>query len=154
VAVLTNQAQAAALRDNPEEGPAVAEGDVAALRKAYGALGAAAQAWVARLSDEAARNRSTFHMSQPSVRRFEIARALVSAAPSLCEDKDDETLRAILAAVLGPVARMPFLTAGAIVGSLNYVEAAIFATCVDEYLFTDIEAAVAPDGTISLLFAE
>ena len=150
---LTPAAQKAQLRTSPDEGD-IADADAFdALERHYVELSASARSWITELAKSAQQNGVSFHAKEArTVRRFEVIRGLVALA--LSNSHDDETLRAVLASVVGDVANFTNVTPGHIVGSLDAGEAAIFARRVDELISSDVPATVDDDGTVVLHFAE
>ena len=148
---LTPAAQRAQLRTSPTEGDMADADAFDALERHYGELSASARSWITELAKSAQQHGVSFHAKEArTVRRFEIIRALVALA--LSNSHDDETLRAILASVVGDVANFANVTPGHLVGSLNADEAAIFARRVDELISSDVPASVTDDGTVVLHF--
>jgi hypothetical protein len=146
------------LAEYPAEGRLVDDGDRSALATAYTALTDVQRGWASRMSIQATHHRLSFHFgSLPSVRRFEIIRALVILCQLVLDDDGpavaDANVRDIIAAQLGDVAHDPRLTPGELVGSLDADGAALFATRADTFVNGTVEATVDATGKIVLHFA-
>lgn len=133
-ATLTPADQQAALsaRPKPDEGGDADPEAVAVLRKRAGELDGEAKALMGAIATEAIQGGVSYHMGErQTVRRFEIARGLLSLAPHV--DDERETIRHILAAIVGDVAHFPAVTVGAVLGSLSADEAATWARMCDAF---------------------
>ena len=153
-APLTPAEQHAAIAASPDEGGPADPDAIAVLQRHYGALDAAGATFIRGLISDATRAAVSFHLKgNATVRRFEVVRGLVTLAAAGTDDT--ETLRCVLASVIGDVAHYPAVTAGHLVGSLSAGEAAIFARRCDELVSTTVPADVDPDtGTVRLRFAD
>jgi hypothetical protein len=144
--------QHAALNTAPDEGGPGDAGGFLALETQFKALDDGPRKWVTELVRDAQRANVSFHsQGNQTVRRFELIRALTLLAPS---QPDDETMRALLATVLGDVAWFPSVTVGHLVGSLSAWDAATFAGRCDLLVNNDtVECAINPDGRPVFRFA-
>ena len=150
---LTPAAQKAQLRTSPAEGDIADSEAFDALERHYVELSASARSWITELAKSAQQNGVSFHAKEArTVRRFEIIRALVALA--LSNSHDDDTLRAVLASVVGDVANFANVDPGHVLGSMSAGEAAIFARRVDELISSDVPATVDDDGTVVLHFKD
>jgi hypothetical protein len=141
--VLTPADQHRALdeRGAPDEGGPADPSAVMALETAYHALDAEANAVIRQLVTEAQQGRVPFHLrGNHTVRRFEIVRGLVAIAPHV--ETERETLRCVLAAVVGDVAHFANVTPGHVLGTLSADEAALFARLCDEFVAEQIPTEV------------
>lgn len=146
---LTAQQQLATLNNAPDEGAAADPEAVKALELRYNALDPAVNTWLRDVVLQAIHANVSFHLKgHPTTRRFELLRALISLSTP-----DDETVRCILATILGDVAHFPAATIGHLVGSLDATGAALFAERCDAFVHGVIKGHVAPDGTVTLDFA-
>ena len=148
---LTPAAQHAQVATSPDEGGPADADAFTALERHYSELQPGARSWITQLAKSAQQHGVSFHAKETwTVRRFELIRALVALA--LSDSHDDDTLRAVLASVVGDVAHFPNVTPGHVLGSLDAGEAAIFARRVDELISSDVPATVTDDGVVVLHF--
>jgi hypothetical protein len=153
--VLTPNQQLDQLRQGaPDEGGPADPAAVAVLESHYKALGPAGSTWLRNLVSEAQRGHVPIHLKDNhTVRRFELVRGLVRLAAA--EVDDVETLRCVLASVVGDVAHFPAVPAGHVLGTLTAAEAAIFAQRCDELVDATVPAAVDPaTGHVVLQFSD
>lgn len=132
---LTPADQRAAIdqRPAPEEGATVLEAQVEALRTAAAALTPEAQALVGATVRESIQAGLSLHMSEHrTLRRFEAMRGVVAIAEQL--DDQRETLRCILAEIVGDVAHFPTVPVGHVLGTLSADEARRFAQLCDQFV--------------------
>lgn len=132
---LTPADQRAAIdqRPAPDEGATIAEADVEALRTAAAALGPEAKALVGATVSESIQAGLSLHMSEHrTARRFEAMRGVVVLAEQL--DDERETLRCILAEIVGDVAHFPTVPVGHVLGTLSAEEARRFAQLCDQFV--------------------
>jgi len=132
---LTPADQRAAIdqRPAPDEGATIAEVDVEALRTAAAALSAEARALVGATVQESIQAGLSLHMTEHrTVRRFETMRGVVVLAEHL--DDQRETLRCILAEIVGDVAHFPTVAVGHVLGTLSADEARRFAHLCDQFV--------------------
>lgn len=132
---LTPADQRAAIdqRPAPDEGATIAEADVEALRTAAAALGPEAKALVGATVQESIQAGLSLHMTEHrTVRRFEAMRGVVVLAEQL--DDERETLRCILAEIVGDVAHSPTVPVGHVLGTLSAEEARRFAQLCDQFV--------------------
>ena len=125
-APLTPQQQVAQVRTEPDDGGQADDASFAVLQARYLSLDPDARSWIQELTTEAMQALVSFHAKGlRTIRRFEILRGLIS----LCEARADdaETLRCVLASVIGDVAHFPAVTPGHALGSLDATDAAQFA---------------------------
>lgn len=158
-------APAPAWPDSPDEGADVDATAVTALSDRYRALpDAVRKGWFARIANDAMTGvngygRCPFQLGgstgRHSVRRFEITRGLISLAEhgqAEGQDVDDETLRAIVAAIVGDTAWWPTWLIGQVVGQLDAAEATTFARLCDTFVGTTVAGSISPDGRLVLGF--
>ena len=151
--------------DAPNEGDTVDQAAVDALSARYKALpDPVRKGWFANLAHEATTGvngygRCTFQLGgktgMHSVRRFEITRGLVTLAEhgqAEGQDVGDDTLRAIVAAIVGDTAWWPTWLTGQVVGQLDATEAATFARLCDTFVTTTVTGSISPDGRLVLGF--
>lgn len=142
-----------AVATNPDEGGPADAGAFMALEQQYMALPDDARKWLAEFARDATQAGVSFHAKEhKTVRRFELLRALVQLSQS--DSVDDDTLRAVLATVIGDVAHFPAVTVGHLIGSLSAGEAEIFARRVDELVTSVVPCSVSPDGVVTLEFSD
>ena len=128
-------------RPTPDEGGEADEASVQALERAYGALDKLASMLIGDLVREAQQGGAPFHLKgNRTVRRFEIVRGLVHLAPFV--DDKGETLRSVLAAIVGDVAHFANVAPGHILGTLGVDEARRFAAVCDEFATGSVPAHV------------
>lgn len=143
--------QLAALTAGPDEGGPADPAAVAALERRYEALGPAARSWLRDRVIEAQQHGVSLHLKgNHTLRRFELVRGLVAVADT--EQNEDETLRCVVATILGDVAHFPAVTLGHLVGSLTAAEAATFATRCTALVETEVPAVVDEAGRVHLQF--
>jgi hypothetical protein len=151
--------------DAPNEGDTVDQAAVDALSARYKTLpDPVRKGWFANLAHEATTGvngygRCTFQLGGKtglhSVRRFEITRGLVTLAEhgqAEGQDVGDDTLRAIVAAIVGDTAWWPTWLTGQVVGQLDATEAATFARLCDTFVTTTVTGSISPDGRLVLGF--
>jgi hypothetical protein len=151
---LTPAEQRAAIdaRGVPDEGGPAHPENVRNLQGFYEALDAAAAAWVKNLVIEAQHGQVPFHLKDHhTMRRYSILRGIVTLANN--DGGDDETLRCVLAAVIGDVARFANVKAGHALGVMSADEAALFEQLCHELAHYEIPAEVDPaTGHVVLRF--
>ena len=160
-----NVTPAPAWPDAPNEGDTVDQAAVDALSARYKTLpDPVRKGWFANLAHEATTGvngygRCTFQLGGKtglhSVRRFEITRGLVTLAEhgqAEGQDVGDDTLRAIVAAIVGDTAWWPTWLPGQVVGQLDATEAATFARLCDTFATTTVAGSISPDGRLVLGF--
>lgn len=142
----------ASLATEPEQGADLNDGFDELwdnVRGRYEALDPAARAWIAGLSSEATRRNVSFHtVTCRTERSYEIARGLVALATA--GNDHDELLRALLALVVGDVALFVGIHPGHVLGSLNHVDAELFAGHVDALNQCQLIGYVDSDNTFRL----
>lgn len=143
------QLDAVRAKGAPAEGDTSDGGTFDALQARYLALSAEGRGWIQSLTEAAQHALVSFHAKgNRTVRRYEIIRALVLLADDGAPD--DETMRCLLATVVGDVAHFASVHVGHLVGSLDVHEAARFAAACDAFVAGRMTATVANDGTVSL----
>lgn len=145
--------QAIASKGAPDEGTPSDDGTFDTLQARYLALPAEGRGWIQALTEAAMRGGVSFHAKgNRTVRRYEIIRGLVLLAGAEGQP-DDETMRCLLATVIGDVAHFASVPVGHLVGSLDVHEAARFAAACDAFVAGRMTATVGNDGTVSLHIA-
>jgi len=140
-------------RVRPEEGGEHPDLEFDLLQSLYSTCNAAAVSWMGELMTQAAQARVPFHAKGARTRRrFAIIDGLVALARAGVDD--DETLRAVLATIVGDPAWFTHVPPGALLGSLSATEAATFAARATALATTTVPADVDEAGHVRLLFAE
>jgi hypothetical protein len=130
-----------------EEGADIDAVTVGALGRRYRALNDDATAAVSRVTREAAEAGASISLAaRPSVRRFEIGRALVTFAEA---GWSDEIVRALVGSVLEDQAvEQPGIPLGAAIGALTIDQAKSLADLASRYAASELVAAIRDDGTL------
>lgn len=147
-------------RPAPDEGAAADPGAIEILKQRYLSLPKDIRVgWLRRLADEAIRGTNGRHRAPyvltgdaglHSIRRFELTRGLVLLAEHGADD--DETVRSIVASIIGDDARMPAFATGTVVGAMRADEAALFARRCELLVSTTVPSTVTDDGDVVLHF--
>jgi hypothetical protein len=129
-----------------DEGADIDAATVDALGKSYAALDEQAKSWIAGLEGDARQAGYGFRVKErPTVRRFEIVRALVK----LADERDPDAVRALLAlAQRNDDVMQPTLPLGACIGLLDATTAATFARHVDAYCLGELPAVITETGQL------
>lgn len=149
----TPQEQHAQVCAQPDEGGPLHPDEYAVLKAQYLALNPFVRAWITDRFDEAKQHKVGFHLrANPSVRAGLLVHAMIVWGPHA--DDTDEMLRAVLSTILGEIAWFPAVTVGHLIGSLNAVQAAVFAARCDRAIGGIVPATIADTGHIVLGFDE
>lgn len=150
---LTPAEQKAQLATNPDEGGPADPAAIAILEGRYRVLDPAGNSFIRALVVEAQQAQVPFHLrGNHTLRRFEVLRGLVILATAGTDD--DETLRCVLASVVGDVAHFANVRPGHVVGSLTAAEAALFALRCDELVTTTVQHTIEACGRLVLHFTD
>lgn len=125
----------------PDEGAAADPAAIALLRQRFDALTADGKAWVGGLIRQGRDAGVDWRTSiTPSIRRFELGRAVTALAAATGVDDVADVIRGLAyAATNRPQIVDDTIPLGAALGTLNADEATTFAQSVDDYLNTHIE---------------
>jgi hypothetical protein len=129
-----------------DEGDDIDAADVESLGGHYARLDEEAKSWIAGLEADARQAGYGFRVKErPTVRRFEIVRALVK----LANERDPDAVRALLAlAQRNDDVLQPTLPLGACIGLLDATTAAAFARHVDAYCLGELPAVITETGQL------
>lgn len=137
----------------PDEGGDADPRAFAAVQARYVALPPAAKEWIARLTSEAMQTVRSWHSAgHKTRRRLHIIDGLVTLAGSA--SNDDETMRHVVASIIGDAALAPAITTGEAVGSLGADQAALFARRCRELVTTTVPAVIDDTGVLRLQFTD
>lgn len=149
--------QLAAVRTAPDEGGPADAAAVTVLAARYMTLRPTLRSgWLKELALQAIQAHVPYLLSGDAglhtMRRFEITRGLIILVEHDCTD--DETLRCILATLIGDCAQFAAVKPGHAVGSLDADQAALFAHRAEAFVAGTIPASVGDDGVVRLHFPE
>ena len=143
------------LGTSPDEGRT--DGGVArfnALRSRYDLAcdDEAVHAWLTILQHDAKAAGVGFHLlGHHTQRRYHIVSGLVTLAERSADS--DDTVRSIVASIIGDVAFFAGVTTGAVLGSLGAAEARTFSARCDQLTTTTVNGVIGEDGRTRLHFA-